>query len=102
MRPWLVSGLGLAFALAAASAVAGDSHRGRRWWSGSCHDQLLGGPCEVKLESKPGEYKREVKCKDGVGAFWERGEWKDEYEDGRCKVKVEAKRDELKEQIVCK
>jgi hypothetical protein len=55
----------------------------------------------VKLEAKRGEYKREIKCKDGAGASWERGEWKEEYRDGPCLVKIEAKRDEYKEEIKC-
>jgi hypothetical protein len=54
----------------------------------------------VKLESKRGEFKREIKCKDGVGASWH-GEWKKEFWDGPCKVKVEAKRDEYKEEVKC-
>jgi hypothetical protein len=57
-------------------------------------------PCEVKIESKRGEFKREVKCKDGVGARWH-GEWEDEFWDGPCKVKLTAKRDELKEEVKC-
>jgi hypothetical protein len=54
----------------------------------------------VKTESKREEFKREIKCKDGVGARWH-GEWKKEYWDGSCKVKLEAKRDEFKEEVIC-
>jgi len=54
----------------------------------------------VKSESKRGEFKREIKCKDGIGADW-RGEWKDEYWDGSCLVKQDVKRDEFKEEVKC-
>lgn len=54
----------------------------------------------MKTESKPGEYKREIKCNDGVGATW-RGQWKTEFRDGLCLIKQEAKRDEFKEEIKC-
>jgi len=56
-------------------------------------------PCE-KIESKRGEFKREIKCKDGMGAQWH-GEWKKEYRNGPCKVKLEAKYDEFKEEVRC-
>jgi hypothetical protein len=55
----------------------------------------------VKIESKQGEFKREVKCKDGIGATWH-GEWKEEFWDGPCKVKLEATREEFKEEVKCK
>jgi hypothetical protein len=71
--------------------VAGDD-RGR--------DRGYAPPCEEKVEQKRGEYKREVKCKDGRGAFW-RGTWKDEYRDGPCLVKVEADREQYKEEVKC-
>ena len=54
----------------------------------------------MKTESKRGEFMREVKCKDGIGARW-RGEWKKEYWDGPCKIKLEAKRDEFNEEVKC-
>lgn len=72
----------------------------RRWWRGEGKEEFWDGPCEVKLESKRGEFKREVKCKDGVGASWH-GEWQKEFWDGPCKVKLEAKRDEFKEEVKC-
>lgn len=78
------------------AAPAGD----RRWWGGDWKEEFWDGPCEVKIESKRGEFKREVKCKDGVGATWG-GEWKREFRDGRCRVKQEAKRDEFKEDVKC-
>jgi hypothetical protein len=84
-------------------ALSGDwkeqSGRGR-WWQGDYKGEYLDGPCQVKTETKRGEFKREVKCKDGVGARWRR-EWKKEYWDGSCKVKLEAKRDEFKEEVKC-
>jgi hypothetical protein len=54
----------------------------------------------VKREAKRGEFKREIKYKDGVGARWQ-GEWKQEFWDGPCQVKVEATRDEYKEEVKC-
>jgi hypothetical protein len=72
----------------------------RRWWRGECQADYWNGPCEVKLESKRGHYKREVKCPGGVGADWH-GEWKEEFSDGPCRVKIEAKRDELEEEVQC-
>ncbi len=99
-----------AFALFVASilggqalAVAGDDGRsrdGQRWWQGEWKEEFWDGPCEVKIESKRGEFKREIKCKDGVGARW-RGEGKSEFRDGPCLVKREAKRDEFKEEVKC-
>lgn len=79
-----------------AAAFAADG----RWWQGHSKDEFWDGPCEVKIESKRGEFKREVKCKDGVGAQW-RGEWKKEFRDGPCLVKQEAKHDEFKEEVKC-
>ena len=52
----------------------------------------------MKSESKRGEFKREIKCKDGIGADW-RGEWKDEYWDGSCLVKQDVPRDEVREEV---
>lgn len=85
------------------AAFAGDDGRsrdGKRWWRGEWKEEFWDGPCEVKIESKRGEFKREIKCKDGVGAQW-RGEWKKEFRDGPCLVKQEAKRDEFKEEVKC-
>jgi hypothetical protein len=84
-------------------AFAGDDTRsrdGKRWYRGEWKEEFWDGPCEVKIESKRGEFKREIKCKDGVGAQW-RGEWKKEFRDGPCLVKQEAKRDEFKEEVKC-
>jgi hypothetical protein len=68
---------------------------GREW-----KDEFRDGPCQVKREAKRGEFKREIKCKDGVGAWWQ-GEWKEEFWDGPCPVKLEAKRDDYKEKVKC-
>ena len=73
---------------------------GKRWWRGELKEEFWDGPCEVKIESKRGQFKREIKCKDGVGAQW-RGEWKTELRDGPCLVKQEAKHDEFKEEVKC-
>jgi len=73
---------------------------GKRWWRGELKEEFWDGPCEVKIESKRGEFKREIKCKDGVGVQWQ-GEWKTEFRDGPCLVKQEAKRDEFKEEVKC-
>ncbi len=100
----LVLSLLLAQFLGLHSAVfAGDDdgHRyKKRWWEGEWKEEFWDGPCEVKIESKRGEFKREIKCKDGVGAQWD-GEWKKEFRDGPCKVKQEAKHDEFKEEVKC-
>lgn len=94
----------LALILGAHNAVLADDddrrYAKKRWWGGEWKEEFWDGPCEVKIESKRGEFKREIKCKDGVGARWG-GEWKKEYEDGPCKVKQEAKRDEFKEEVKC-
>lgn len=76
---------------------------GRRWWrdwDDEHKEEFWDGPCQVKLESKRDEFKREIKCKDGRGAWWH-GEWKDEFRDGRCRVKQDVKRDEFKEEVKC-
>ena len=89
--------------LVQSAAFADDDMRpsdGKRWWRGEIREDFWRGPCEVKIESKRGEFKREIKCKDGVGAQW-RGEWKTEFRDGPCFIKQEAKRDEFKEEVKC-
>ena len=67
---------------------AGDDRTGGhgRWWRGEWKEEFWNGPCEVKIESKRGEFKREIKCKDGVGARWHE-EGKREFRDGPCTVK---------------
>lgn len=87
--------------LAGALLFAHDPERDAgRWWRGEWKEAFWDGPCEVKLESKRGEFKRETRCKDGVGADWGRPR-KREFWDGPCKVKIEAKRDEYKEEVKC-
>lgn len=84
------------------SAFAGDDvdEARERWWRDEWREAYWAEPCEVKLESKRGEFKREIKCKDGIGATWQ-GEWKEEFWDGPCKVKLEASREEFKEEVKC-
>lgn len=72
----------------------------KRWWQGEWKEEYWDGPCQVKSESKPGEFKREIKCKDGIGADWH-GEWKAEFRDGPCLVKQDVKHDEFKEEVKC-
>ena len=64
-------------------------------------EEFRDGPCKVKTESKGDEYKEEIKCPGGRGAYWPRGEWKDEYWERGCKVKIEAKYDEYKKEVKC-
>jgi hypothetical protein len=105
MNAWVVLAVATIFGIACVTPASGDYRRSGagspgRWWGGEWKEEFWDGPCEVKLESRRGEFKREVKCKDGVGARWrERG--KREYRDGACTVKVEAKRDEYKEEVKC-
>lgn len=89
--------LGIALA---GPAHADDWRRAGRAWSDNGIDSSWGSPCLEKRDSKPGEFKREIKCKDGVGRSW-RGEWTEEYWDGPCKVTIDAKRDEYKEEVKC-
>ena len=102
MKTWGILGVATIFAIASVTPAPGDDRTGGRgrWWSGAWQEEFWNGPCEVKLESKRGEFKREIKCKDGVGARW-RDEGKREFRDGPCTVKVEAKRDEYKEEVKC-
>lgn len=105
MKKLLFTLLGLcASALAPFALADHDRYDDRRWWRDGWEDErkeeFRDGPCRVKLESKRDEFKREIKCKDGRGAWW-RGEWKDEFRDGRCWVKQDVKRDEFKEEVKC-
>ena len=104
MRACTLLGVLIVFFIGLAEPLRGDAWKeqsGRgRWWHGDYQEEYWDGPCQVKIESKRGEFKREVKCRDGIGARW-RGEWKKEYRDGPCKVKLEAKRDEFKEEVKC-
>jgi hypothetical protein len=96
----LIVVVGIGIVMPALGDDSKDKSRHRQWWHGEWKEEFWDGPCEVKLESKRGEFKREVKCKDGVGTRWH-GEWKKEFWDGPCKVKIEAKRDEYKEEVKC-
>lgn len=104
MRIWTALGILVVFYIGIAAPVLSDDWREQsgkgRWWHGDYKEEYWDGPCQVKTESKRGEFKREIKCKDGVGARW-RGEWKKEYWDSPCKVKLEAKHDEFKEEVKC-
>jgi hypothetical protein len=105
MSTWRTVGLAMIVGIAWVTPALGDERRGGpygggRWWRGEWKEEFWDGPCEVKLESKRGEFKREIKCKDGVGAGW-RYEGKREFRDGPCTVKVEAKPDEYKEEVKC-
>ena len=105
MNSWGILGVVLIVGIACVTPAPGDD-RGSgpgvhgRWWQGEWKEEFWDGPCTVKIESKRGEFKREIKCKDGVGARW-RGEGKHEFRDGPCTVKVDAKRDEYKEEVKC-
>jgi hypothetical protein len=105
MNTWGILGVAMIVGIACVTPASGDDRRGGPsgkggWWRGEWKEEFWNGPCEVKLESKRGEFKREIKCKDGVGARW-RDEGKREFRDGPCTVKVEAKRDEYKEEVKC-
>jgi hypothetical protein len=63
-------------------------------------EEYRDGPCLVKREAKDGDYLKEIKCKEGIGATWH-GEWKREFRDGPCLVEIDAKRDEYKEEVKC-
>lgn len=98
-----LSRLLLATLLVVPASVHADDFRSpgdKRWWQGEWKEEYWDGPCQVKSESKRGEFKREIKCKDGIGGDW-RGEWKSEFRDGPCLVKQDVKRDEFKEEVKC-
>jgi hypothetical protein len=76
------------------------SRDGRRWWQSDWQEQYRDGLCDVTVESKRGVYKREIRCKDGIGASWT-GEGIKEFRDGGCTVLQDAKRDIFKETVRC-
>lgn len=86
------------FAFTSAAFAWGGGDYG--YWERS-KQQYWDGPCRVKIESKPYEYKKEVKCEDGFSPVAD-APWKEEYQDGECRVKREAKYDEFKEEIKCR
>lgn len=101
----LVLSLPIALMLSLPSIVHAHDHHDHRLYDdiargGEWKEEFRDGPCEVKIESERGEYKREIKCKDGRGAWW-RGEWKTEYREGPCRIKEDVKYDEFKEEIKC-
>jgi hypothetical protein len=101
MRIQLVLATMLVIAIGIARPSLGDDDDdGNGGWGGESQEEYWEGPCKVKVESKPGEFKKEIKCEDGVGASWS-GEWKKEYRDGSCQVKEEAKHDEYKKEVKC-
>ena len=103
MKPSLSATM-ILVAIAAGPDVSADDRRDSRsdrWWERESKEHYWDGPCEVKIESRRGEFLREVKCKDGIGADWG-GEFKREFTDGRCRVKQDAKRDEFKEEVKCR
>ena len=104
MRTWLMLGVLMVVGLGILRPALGDGwkhERGQeRWWRGEWKDEFRDGPCRVKREATRREFKREITCKNGVGARWH-GEWKQEFWDGPCQVKVEATRDAYKEEVKC-
>jgi hypothetical protein len=102
MNRWVGLGAATIVTIVCVTPAPADDRRGgpERWWRGEWKEEFWNGPCDVKIESKRGEFKREIKCPGGVGATW-RGEGKREYRDGPCLVKVETKRDEYKEEVKC-
>lgn len=95
------STVAMILAIVCVTPAVGDDGKSRgRWWRGEWKEEFWNGPCEVKLESKRGEFKREIKCADGVGARW-RDRGTREFRDGPCTVKIEAKPEEYKEEVKC-
>lgn len=72
----------------------------QNWWHDSQRGSDWGKPCEVKIDSRPGYFKRQVRCRNGVGALW-RGNWTEVFWDGSCKVTLVATRDTFREEIRC-
>ncbi|UTW08677.1 hypothetical protein [Pseudomonas benzenivorans] len=94
-------GFCLLFAMAGGwlSPVSADhrhTHEHEKW-----KDEFWDGPCRVKREYDHGDYKEEVKCPDGHGAYWRPGRWKDQYWEHGCRVKIDAKHDEFKKEVKC-
>ena len=97
MKPFIaLTATFTAFAFTAPAWGGGDYG----YWDRS-KQEYWDGPCLVKIESKPYEYKKEVKCEDGFSPVAD-APWKEEYRDGECKVKREAKYNEFKEEIKCR
>ena len=105
MNAWGMLGVARLCGIVGVTPAPGD-HRSRgpgvhgRWWQGEWQEEVWDGPCEVKLESQRGEFKRAITCQDGVGARWH-GEGKHEFREGPGTVTVDATRDESKEEVKC-
>ncbi|WP_334120928.1 hypothetical protein [Limnobacter sp.] len=96
MKPCQVfTALVVTFAFTASSAFAWGGDYG--YWERS-KQEYWDGPCLIKIESKPFEYKKEVKCEGGFSPVAD-APWKEEYRDGDCKVKREARYSEFKEEV---
>ncbi|WP_459946413.1 hypothetical protein [Desulfocastanea catecholica] len=55
-----------------ATCFANDDMRprdGKRWWRGELREDFWNGPCEVKIEAKRGEFKREIKSNRPMDNF---------------------------------
>lgn len=102
-RPLLLT-IVVATGIGAAGTAVADGWRHERgqghWWRGDWKEEYRDGPCTVKEEAKRDEFKREIKCKDGIGARWH-GEFKREFRDGPCRVQIDTKHDEYKEEVKC-
>jgi len=70
MKRWGILGFAMIVGIACVTPAPGDDRRGgpggnERWWRGEWKEEFWNGPCEVKLESKHGEFKREIKKRMG-------------------------------------
>lgn len=100
----LIVAVGLAVSLAAAAAHAQPVEKFDRKSHGEWVYEYKDGRSEVKRERKPGEYKEEIKYRDGVSKFERKadGSWKEEIKDGRCEIKRErTSSGEYKEERKC-
>lgn len=87
--------------LAATAAPSGASGADpKRWWLGDWSDGYATGRCTVRVEGARGQFRREIRCPDGIGARWG-GEWRAEYRDGECYVKQVATRETFVEDVEC-
>ncbi|WP_369958966.1 hypothetical protein [Pseudomonas benzenivorans] len=93
--------LGLCFLVALAGAWLNPALADHRHGDDEWEEEFWDGPCRVKREFDDGDYKEEIKCRHGHGAFWRPGRWKDEYWERGCRVKIEAKHDTFKKEVEC-
>ncbi len=102
-----------ALACQAGQAETGRLREGASWRQGDWRDKFWDSPCEIKIQYKHEEFRRDMKCEGGMlvvhhsdrpiipeGASW-KGEWKREFRDGPCVVKQEAKGDQFQEEVRC-